>query len=46
MKDWVSLKTETHILCSGCRWVWFKQELYLNSPQSRASQGQGQPRDM
>lgn len=25
------LKTEIHILCFDCRWVGFKEELYLNS---------------
>lgn len=39
----MSVKTETHILCSGCRWVGFKEERYLRSPQSRASQGLAQP---
>lgn len=29
----MSLKTETHILCSGCKWVGLKEELYLSSPQ-------------
>lgn len=25
------LKTDTHILCSDCRWVGFKEDLYLHS---------------
>lgn len=42
MKDLGSLQTEAQILCSGCKWVGLKAELYLSFPQSRASQGLGQ----